>query len=85
MTTITLPARCDRSAAGLIQPELAAAAAAGPVTIDATAAGQFGQAMLQLLVSARRSGDVTITAGEALRDAARLAGLEETLLGAAGQ
>jgi hypothetical protein len=85
MTTITLPARCDRSAAGLIQPELAAAVAAGPVTIDATGGGQFGQAMLQLLVSARLSGAVTIAASDALREAAQLAGLEDILLGTAGQ
>jgi anti-anti-sigma regulatory factor len=78
MTNITLPPRCDRAAADAVLAEILAAKAS-PVVIDGTGVEHVGQATLQLLLSARRSGTVTISAGERLRDVARLTGLEEEL------
>ena len=57
MQTITLPERCDRAAAEVLLPEFVAAIGSGPLRIDGTATKQCGQAMLQLLVSARRTGE----------------------------
>ena len=80
MRQINLPARCDRAAAEALLPEFQAALGAGVVTIDASGTDQIGQAMLQLLVSARRSGDgATIKPSLALREAARLTGLAPVL------
>ncbi len=80
MNTITLPARCDRAAAEAIWPELVAAMGNGATRIDATGVEHVGQAMLQLLVSARRSGGgAVITPSEALQDVARLTGLVDEL------
>ena len=80
MTTITLPSRCDRAAAEALLPELQAALGSGTLAIDGTAATQVGQAMLQLLVSARFSGvGVAITPSSDLREAAQLVGLGQTL------
>lgn len=80
MRKIVLPARCDRAAAEALLPEFQAALGAGPLSIDASATQQIGQAMLQLLLSARRTGEgATITPSGALRDAARLTGLENAL------
>ena len=76
MNTVLLPAACSRTAAEALLPELVAAMGQGPVTIDGSAVTQVGQAVLQLLVSARRSGEgATITPSPALLDAAMLAGL----------
>ncbi|MDE8654430.1 STAS domain-containing protein [Novosphingobium album (ex Liu et al. 2023)] len=80
MTSISLPARCDRAAAEALWPELVAAMGSGATAIDGSAVAQIGQAMLQLLVSARRSGNgATIIASAALREAAQLTGLEAEL------
>lgn len=80
MSQINLPARCDRAAAEALLPEFQAALGGGVVIIDATATEQIGQAMLQLLVSARRSGDgATIKPSPALSEAARLTGLAPVL------
>jgi anti-anti-sigma regulatory factor len=80
MRTITLPARCDRAATEALLPEFQAALGTGPLSIDATETQQIGQAMLQLLISARRTGEgATITPSSALRDTARLTGLEAAL------
>ena len=80
MTTITLPARCDRAAAEALLPEFQAAQGAGPIDIDASETRQIGQAMLQILISARRSGDgARIKASPALIEAARLTGLDQLL------
>jgi hypothetical protein len=84
MTAIKLPARCDRAAAEAMLPELAAAqgsAQGSPrLAIDGSQAEQVGQAMLQVLVSARRTGPgVTITPSLALAQAARLTGLSAEL------
>ncbi|GAA4762909.1 hypothetical protein GCM10023219_03920 [Stakelama sediminis] len=84
MQIITLPARCDRAAAETLLPEITEAAGSGPLTIDACQTEQFSQAMLQLLVSARRSDEGTIIlASEALRETARVTGLESILFGGA--
>lgn len=80
MTVVTLPACCNRAAAEALLGELVAAIGPAPTTIDGTAVTQVGQAMLQLLVSARRTGEgATIIPSDALLDAARLAGLDREL------
>lgn len=82
MTTIRLPARCDRTAVQAILADLAAAIGPHRLEIDATQVEQAGQALLQLLVSARYSGGgASISPSEPLRQAARLAGLEQELFG----
>ncbi|MFC3173012.1 STAS domain-containing protein [Novosphingobium bradum] len=76
MHTVILPASCTRTAAQALLPELVAAMSHGPFAIDGSAVSQVGQAVLQLLVSARRSGEgATIAPSAALLDAAMLAGL----------
>lgn len=80
MNTITLPARCDRAAAEALWPELVAAMSNSPTQIDASAVEHVGQAVLQLLVSARRSGGgAKIVASSVLEEAARLTGLTAEL------
>jgi anti-anti-sigma regulatory factor len=80
MNSVTLPARCDRAAAEAIWPELVAAMSNRPTAIDASGVEHVGQAMLQLLVSARRSGGgAVITASAALKDAAAMTGLTQEL------
>ncbi|MEJ2409066.1 MAG: STAS domain-containing protein [Novosphingobium sp.] len=80
MSSITLPARCDRAAAEAIWPELVAALGNGAIHIDGSAVEHVGQAVLQLLVSARRSGGgAEIEASSALSEAARLTGLTSEL------
>lgn len=80
MSTIVLPANCDRAAAEALQPDLAAALGGGVLKIDAGAVTRIGIAVLQLLVSARRTGSgAAITPSPALIEAAQLAGLEQEL------
>ncbi|MEO0031119.1 MAG: hypothetical protein RIS94_877 [Pseudomonadota bacterium] len=80
MPTITLPSRCDRAAAEALLPEMVAALGSGVMHIDARECRQIGQVMLQLLVSARRTGDgALIEASPALLDTARQFGLEAEL------
>lgn len=80
MPTITLPSRCDRAAAEALLPEMVAALGAGVLTIDASACTQIGQVMLQLLVSARRTGEgALIEASPTLIEAARQFGLSGEL------
>jgi anti-anti-sigma regulatory factor len=80
MRNIVLPARCDRAATEALLPEFQAAQGTGALSIDARETRQIGQAMLQLLISARRTGEgAVITPSPALLDAARLAGLESVL------
>lgn len=82
MTTVRLPARCDRVAVQTILADLAAAVGPQPIEIDASQVEQAGQALLQLLVSARYSGGgAKIAASDQLRQAAVLAGLENELFG----
>ncbi|MFN4134826.1 MAG: STAS domain-containing protein [Novosphingobium sp.] len=81
MSTILLPARCDRAAAEALLPEMVAALGSGPLQIDARECRQIGQAMLQLLVSARQTGEgAVILPSQALREAAALTGLDDELL-----
>lgn len=80
MHTITLPERCDRAAAEALLSEFIAGLGSGPLRIDGSATLQCGQAMLQLLVSARRSGEgAAITPSPALIDLAMLTGLDGEL------
>lgn len=80
MHTIILPERCDRAAAEALLPEFVAALGSGPLAIDGSATKQCGQAMLQLLVSARRTGEgARITPSPALIDVALLTGLDGEL------
>jgi len=80
MQTITLPERCDRAAAEVLLPEFVAAIGSGPLRVDGTGTKQCGQAMLQLLVSARRTGEGTrIDPSPALIDIALLTGLDREL------
>jgi anti-anti-sigma regulatory factor len=80
MPMIHLPARCDRAAAEALLPEMQAALTGGALQIDASEAEQIGQAVLQLLVSARRTGSgAQITPSPALIEVARLTGLDTTL------
>jgi hypothetical protein len=79
---VRLPARCDRAAVQTILVDLAAAIGPDPVEIDASEVEQAGQALLQLLVSARYSGGgARIIPSDALRKASSLAGLEQELFG----
>jgi anti-anti-sigma regulatory factor len=80
MQTISLPPRCDRAAAEAILPEMIAALGSGTLAIDARECTQIGQVMLQILVSARRTGEgAVIDASPVLRDTARRLGLEAEL------
>lgn len=80
MTSITLPDRCDRAAAEALLPELVAAMGTAPTRIDGAAVAHVGQAMMQLLVSARRSGSgAIIVPSPVLMDAAERIGLSAEL------
>ncbi len=80
MVTICLPPRCDRAAAEALLPEMIAALGSGALAIDARDCVQIGQVMLQILVSARRTGEgAVIDASAHLRDTARRLGLEAEL------
>lgn len=77
---ISLPQDCDRAAAATILPELIAASGPVPLEIDGTAVRRIGQAMLQVLLAARRSGaGALITPSQAMRETAQLTGLEQAL------
>lgn len=80
MPTFTLPSRCDRAAAEALLPEMVAALGTGTLHVDARACTQIGQVMLQLLVSARRTGEgAVIDASPMLRETARRFGLDAEL------
>ena len=80
MPTITLPPRCDRAAAEALLPEMIAALGSGVLKIDARDCSVIGQVMLQLLVSARRTGaGAVIEPSPALLETARTLRLEEEL------
>lgn len=79
-TKVVLPALCDRGAAEALLPELVARLGAGRIEIDARATTRIGQAMLQILVSARQTeAGATIQPSDELRNTARLTGLEAVL------
>jgi anti-anti-sigma regulatory factor len=80
MTSISLPARCDRATVASLLPEFVGAMGAGAVRVDATQVTHVSQALLQLLVSARRSIEGLVVApSAALREAAALSGLTDEL------
>lgn len=80
MSPISLPARCDRATVESLLPEFVAAMGAPSLRVDASQVTHAGQALLQLLVSARRSSEnVVIDPSPALRDAAALTGLTHEL------
>lgn len=80
MTTIVLPDRCDRGAADALLPDLLATVGSGPVLLDGSGVRQVGQAMLQLLLSARRTVDAAIVSpSSTLVEAAQMAGLAAEL------
>ena len=80
MVTISLPAHCDRAAAEALLPEIVAAMGCGLLQFDASSVTRLGQAMLQILVSARRSGaSADIVPSPALIEAARLTSLYHVL------
>lgn len=75
-----LPALCDRGAAEALLPELVAAIGAGRIEIDASGTTRMGQAMLQILVSARQTDrSATITRSPEPIEAARPCGLGRVL------
>lgn len=82
MSTIILPADCGRDSALTVLEQLRAAAA-GPPAIDASAVQTIGQAMLQVLLAARRDHPSLAIANPspALCDAAQLTGVSDALLG----
>lgn len=80
MQKITLPADCDRAAAVAILPEVVAGIGPSPLDIDGTGVNRIGQAMLQVLLAARRSGaGAIITPSDSLRETAQLTGLTQAL------
>jgi len=80
MSSITLPARCDRAAAEALLPEMIAALGSGPLQIDARECRQVGQAMLQLLISARQTAEGAVIApSRELEEIAKLTGLSDEL------
>jgi anti-anti-sigma regulatory factor len=80
MSVVMLPARCDRATAIALLPQLIAAMGSKPIEIDATNVEQIGQAVLQILVSARRSGGgAVITPSSAMAEVTRLTGLSDEL------
>ncbi len=80
MSPISLPPRCDRATVESLLPEFVAAIGAGSIRIDASLVTHAAQALLQLLVSARRSADGAVIDGSpSLRDAAAVTGLTREL------
>lgn len=80
MPLITLPKQCNRSATDMLLPSFLDAVGNDPIDIDASEVSEAGQAILQLLVSAKcSSGGANIKASKALIDAATIAGLHEVL------
>lgn len=55
---IALPAQCGTAAAEDLRTALLDAAQAGAVRVDASAVASLGQAVLQLLLAARRTAEV---------------------------
>lgn len=82
MTDICLPQVCDREAVIGLLPAFVAAVGVRPMVVDGRAVRRIGQPMLQLLLSASKSGAGAVieNPSQALRDAAQLAGLTTALL-----
>ncbi|WP_017670593.1 STAS domain-containing protein [Blastomonas sp. AAP53] len=86
---MTLPSRCDRPAAITFHPELRNYLLKGPVEIDGTDVSQLGQAMLQLLLSARQTAtrtghSLTIIMSEKMRTTLAGAGADPDTLSGIG-
>lgn len=84
MTIIPLPARCDRQAIVQLVDPIIAALGEGPVTLDASEVAKPGQALLQLLLSARKTAEqlgqgCLVKPSEALRELAAMVGAEVAL------
>ncbi len=82
--THTLPPHCHRDAANAMLPILRDGIAAGDVAIDGGDVTQLGQAMLQLLLSARKTAAsqgvaFAITGSDAMRAALASANAEHLL------
>ena len=81
MSTINLPADCDRNNAAQLLEQLRAAN--GSVAqLDGSAVAQIGQAMLQVLLAARcdQPSLTIVNPSSALAEAAQLAGVSHALL-----
>ena len=81
MNRIELPQRADRAAAEALLPVLRDAVAKGDVEVDGTHVAQIGQAMLQLLIAARRSAEAAgngfaLAASDTMRATLAIAGAE---------
>lgn len=90
IATCTLPARCDRAAAAAMLPVMRAGIDAGGIAVDGGEVAQLGQAMLQLLLSARRTATAqgaafSLTVSDALRTALAQADAEALLDQGGGQ
>ncbi len=84
MTAVILPPRCDRAAAEALLPKLVAAQGSEPIEIDGSLVEQVGQAVLQVLLSARQTGNgAKIAPSPALAEAGRMTGLSDKLFGEA--
>ena len=89
METFSLPARCDRATVQKLVPQLAGIVGPQPVTIDGSQVTLAGQALLQLLLSARRTGQhtgqgVVITPSPTLLEASQVSGLATKLFEGSG-
>jgi anti-anti-sigma regulatory factor len=89
MRHMSLPTRCDRAAAITFHPELRTHLLKGPVEIDGRDVAQIGQAMLQLLLSARQTATKTghslnIIMSEKMRATLSNAGADPDMVGGNG-
>ena len=73
---IALPAQCGTAAAEGLRGALLRAAQSGPIRIDASQVSNLGQAVLQLLLAARRTAE---TSGMAFDIAAPSSAFSDTL------
>ena len=89
MRHMSLPSRCDRAAAIALHPELRNYLQKGPVEIDGNDVAHLGQAMLQLLLSARQTAtkagqSFTIIMSEKMRATLTGAGADPEMLSGIG-
>ena len=80
MDKLTLPERCDRATVKKLVPQLAEMAGKQPIQIDASQVTLAGQALLQLLLSARHTAKgAIISPSPALIEASQISGLASKL------
>lgn len=80
MSVIVLPGRCDRAAADALLAELQAAIGSEPIEIDGSKVEQIGQAVLQILLSAKAGArGVRIRPSAAFAEIGRMTGLSHQL------